>query len=499
MAERYVLALDLGSSGLRAHAVSTGGSWAVAEGASRPYRTLRPRGGDGLWRQLGTEDLRAKLPAILAEALESGRIPAANVEAISVTAQRGGTAFLGQDGSTIYLGPNTDLRAVFEGAAIDERLSGEVYARTGHLPSMFSTPAKLHWWREHHPRTARRIAKVATLGAWVVRELAGELAETRATLVEAGLADISDGAPATALLAELGIDVGLLPALLEEGQPTGKLTARAAELTGLPAGTPVFLAGPDAQTTALGSGCTEPGETMVAAGWSAPVQRVTSEPTLDVERRTWAGRYQLPDRWVAEANPGDTGATIDNIRRMLGRGITPRRFDELAAMAPERTQQVMALWGPRALDLSNPGMSLGGLLSPTPVTYDGIDRATVARVTLENVAFAIRECVELLENLGDSPANSIALGGGMAASAGFAAMLASALNTPVHRHDPRAAAKGASLVASRPTSDWATEARALRSLAETVEPDVSASLELGERYERWLRLRSGLDALAEDL
>jgi sugar (pentulose or hexulose) kinase len=215
MTERYVLALDLGSSGLRAHAVSTHGSWAIAEGASRPYRTLRPRGGDGLWRQLGADDLRAKLPAMLAEALKNVRIPPSSVEAISVTAQRGGTAFLDRAGSTIYLGPNTDLRAVFEGAAIDERSGSEVYATTGHLPSMFFTPSKLHWWREHHPRTARRIAKAATLGAWVVRELTGELAETGSTLVEAGLADISDGAPATALLTKLGIDGGLLPALLE--------------------------------------------------------------------------------------------------------------------------------------------------------------------------------------------------------------------------------------------------------------------------------------------
>src|SRR5690606_6346688 len=88
------------------------------------------------------------------------------VRAVSVTAQRGGTAFLDGRGATLYAGPNTDLRAVFEGAELDERLGGAVYARTGHLPCMFFTPAKLRWWSKHRPGQARRIAQVLTLGAW---------------------------------------------------------------------------------------------------------------------------------------------------------------------------------------------------------------------------------------------------------------------------------------------------------------------------------------------
>jgi sugar (pentulose or hexulose) kinase len=175
------------------------------------------------------------------------------------------------------------------------------------------------------------------------------------------------------------------------------------------------------------------------------------------------------------------------------------RFDQLAASPIAQITEVIGLWGPRALDLSNPGMSLGGLLTPTPVTYDGIDAATVARATLENIAFAIRECVALVDEVAPGPAGPIALTGGMAASEAFAGMLANTMGRPVRRHPPRASASGAAIVAGLPRDAWAKAGTEAATHAEVVEPDPSAALAAAERYERWLRLRAKLDALADDL
>jgi sugar (pentulose or hexulose) kinase len=496
--DRCILTVDLGSSGLRAYAVPETQPWVALAGVDQRYRVISALDGESLWRRFAPKELRTRLLSALAEAASLvGNTR--EISAISVTAQRGGTAFLDSDGREIYLAPNTDLRAVFEGAALDERLGPEIYATTGHLPSMFFTPAKLHWWREHHPRTATRVRAVATLGAWVVRELTGELAETPEQLAEAGLLDITTGAPSGDLLGRLEIDGDLLPRMVEAGKPTGVLTAAAAASTGLPGRTPVYLAGPDAQTAALGAGCAAHGDTCVIAGWSAPVQRVTAEPFVDAHRRTWAGLHPVTGRWVAEANPGDTGGTMDAIRRMLGPRMSNDRFDALAATAPERTQQVLAVWGPRALDLSSPGMSLGGLITPAPVTFDGIDRGTVARATLENIAFAIRECVALLDEVAPDAANdAIALTGGMARSSVFPAMLAAALGTPLRLHDSRAASTGAAVIASRPRADWPAAAAEIATHGEVIEPGASASLELGERYQRWCEIKSRLDAIAEE-
>jgi sugar (pentulose or hexulose) kinase len=483
---------------LRVYAVPETQPWVALAGAERRYRVISARDGASLWRRFAPKDLRTRLLDAIAET--AGLLDnTSEISAISVSAQRGGTAFLDGDGREIYLAPNTDLRAVFEGAALDERFGHEVYATTGHLPSMFFTPAKLHWWREHHPRTATRVRAVATLGAWAVRELTGELAETPEQLAETGLLDITTGVPNGDLLERLEIDRDLLPRMVNAGTPTSVLTTAAAASTGVPDGTPIYLAGPDAQTAALGAGCAAPGDTCVIAGWSAPVQRVTAEPFIDSHRRTWASLHPAPGRWVSEANPGDTGGTMDAIRRMLDPRMSNDRFDSLAATAPERTQQVLALWGPHALDLSSPGMSLGGLITSAPVTFDGIDRGTVARATLENIAFAIRECVALLDEVAPGAANdAIALTGGMAGSSVFPAILAATLGAPLRLHAPRATSTGAAVIASRPRANWPSAAAEIAAHSEVIEPGASASLELGERYERWCEIKSRLDAIAEE-
>jgi sugar (pentulose or hexulose) kinase len=492
---KHVLTLDLGSSGMRAAVVAVD-RWRVVGSAERGYRVVRAQ--DGLAQRFSAGDLRRRIVDCLAQAVADAGVAPSGISVVSVTAQRGGTAFLDDQGQTLYVGPNRDVRAVFEGAAIDDRLAAQVYATTGHLPSAFLAPAKIHWWREHHPRIARRIATVASLGAWAVHMLTGELRETRSTLVEAGLGDVRSGEPASSLLRELEISLDSLPTLEEEGTPTGVLAQAAATAIGIAPGTPVVLAGPDAQVAALGAGCMTPGEDAVMAGWSAPVQRVTAKPLHDDARRTWVVRGAVPGQWASEANPGDTGATQDLIRGMLGSRMTAERFDRLAASAPPSDLPLYALWGPRMLDMSNPGMSLGGLIVPSPVTYGGIDARQVARATLENISFAIHECLEALDEVCCQGAGAVALTGGMAKSAVFGGLLASTLGRPVRRHNAHGAALGAALIATLARSAWTDAARELAERGVVVEPDDDA-MDTGERYERWLRLRAGLDALADEV
>ena len=496
-ASRYVLTLDIGSSTVRACAAPADRPWELSAGAEQRQRVFRARGG-GLEEWFNPAQLRAAIFGVLGAACTAAAIPTSQISAISVSAQRGGLALLRADGVPVHIGPNRDTRAVFEGAAIDERLGEEVYACTGHLPAMLSTPAKLRWWRTQRPAAAKRVAAVATLGAWAVAELTGALAETPAALGEAGLLDVNTLAPAVDLLRETGVSPDLLPPLIEEGEPTAGLSATAAAAIGLTAGTPVYLAGPDAQLATLGAGCVQPGETCVIAGWSAPVQRVTSAPAFDSARRTWVGLHPAAGRWVAEANAGDTGRTLDTVRHLLGGRMSSARFDVLAASAPERTEQATALWGPRALDMSGLGMSLGGLLLPTPITFDGMDAATIARATLENIAFALRECVALVDSVaaGDG---TVALTGGMAASGVFVRMLANVLAAPVALHHPRGSAIGAAIIASRPRRDWPAAAVECAARRELIEPDPLAVPGYAERYARWRFLRDRLDALADEL
>jgi len=242
-------------------------------------------------------------------------------------------------------------------------------------------------------------------------------------------------------------------------------------------------------------GAVAPGAALVVAGWSAPVLRVTSEPVFDHRRRTWVGRGPDGPTWLSEANAGDTGATVDAVRRLLGRSMSPQRFDRLAATATAELP-VIAVWGPRALDLSNPGMSLGGLIVPSPMTYEGLSPADVARATLENVAFAIRECLDLLDEVCGPTQALLGLTGGMGASEVFASLLATVTHRSIVKHEASSTAVGSAIVAASSGNPFSA-AVDRRLTGKLVEADRSHAAEAEERYERWLTVRDALDQLAE--
>ncbi len=496
--KNHILALDLGSSGLRSLLAPVETPWKLTAGAALPYRPLRARGGEGLAVRFSPDELWKCVARAIQDGVRAAGLRSGDIAAIAVTSQRQGVAFLDRAGGTLYVGPNVDLRAVFEGASIDDTLAEAVYRTTGHLPSLFFTPAKLQWWELHHPRLHRRIRRVLTLGAWVAHRLTGEVADVPSLLGEAGLLDVSSRGPATGLLAELGVDTGLLPPLVEEGSAFGGLTREAAGLVGLKPGTPVVLAGPDTQTALLGMGITEPGGVGVVAGWSVPVQMVTGRPAFDNARRTWVGCHVLAGRWVAEANAGDAGGALEMVGRMLGAPSRTGRLDDLASRAGDGGELTTAFWGPHALDLANPGITMGGLLTPVPITYNPLHRSHVARASLENVAYAVRECLERVAQVADRQPASVHLSGGMAQGRVFPQLLADVLGTNVRLHHPRASAIGAALLAAgKEAANRLAPAAAAQSTG--LEPDPRRGSEYEDLYQRWLRLRQRLQELGDEL
>ena len=489
-----ILVLDLGSSRLRCALAALDGGGAPLEVARAPYPVTNDRAGT-LAHAYNPRLLRERLLRVLAQGAQAAG--PRNVAAVAVTAQRLATCFLDANLGTLSAGANNDTRAVFQGGAMDDAHGSLIYRTMGHLPSMLFAPAKYAWWRESRPRTARRIAKTAGLDAWAALQLTGTLAETRLGLAEAGLLDVSSGKPAGALLEQLGVPLDLLPDVLPLDAPVGQLAAEASEATGLPRTTPVHLAGPDSHAAAVGCGVVARGAAACAAGWSAPVQVTTPLPAFDPQARTWTSLHGVSGKWTVEANPGDTGRTLDAVRRLIAPRASLARLDTLARSAFESGKPVAAFLGPRAIDLSNPGITMGGVLVPAPITQEGLNTADIARAAYENAAFAIRESLALARSVAGTEPGTFALSGGLTESAVFPQLLADVLGEPVRVHR-NATATGAAALATTPANELASRCADLAANGASVEPG-PRSRECGESYERWLRIRERLDALTEEL
>jgi autoinducer 2 (AI-2) kinase len=392
----------------------------------------------------------------------------------------------------VFASPNIDARASSEGMAVDAAHAADVYAVTGHLPSLMQVPAKLAWLRAHRPVVAGLIRGVLPLSDWLAMLLTGSPRISRSLAAENGMLDVTTGAITGGLLDRLGVTPALIAPVVPDGSIAGTVTV------GDFAGLPVVLAGADTQCALAGMGATEPGAAGIAAGWSTPVQLVTARPILDRDRRTWTGVHVVPNRWILESNAGELGRAFDWICTMMG--ITATESDALAAAAPVGSGDAMAVLGPRVMRASAMNAGIGGITMPLPLVMAAPDRGHVLRSVLEATAYAVRANLEQVEQIGGSSAASIAIGGGMSRSSLFTHILADVLDRRVEiASAPETSALGAAALAAAAVGVHPSLAEALRATTggrRTVDPNPRASADYDDHYGRWCAMTEQFEGMA---
>ena len=178
-----VLVIDAGSSSIRCHLVESDGR--IIRSTSRPWTYLTDPGESHLAREF---DIPACWTSIC-EAIQECAAGQGRVAAVAITSQRQSVVFLDSDSNVLYAGPNTDLRAVFEGAALDHEHGDLLYRTTGHRPTFMMAAGKLAWLREHRPDSYERVSHVLPLADWLAFRLTGNLGCEPTLGAGAGLLD----------------------------------------------------------------------------------------------------------------------------------------------------------------------------------------------------------------------------------------------------------------------------------------------------------------------
>ena len=498
MAEEYVAVVDAGTSLIRCFLFSRDGRL-IAE-RSAPWTYLEDAETGPLASELDTEAVWRDVCRLLGQSLRAGG-HRGRVAAVSVTSQRQGVAFLDGRGREVYAGPNLDLRAVMEGAAIDDAHRGLVYRTTGHTPSFLFAPAKLRWFRAQRPEAYARIAAVLPLANWLAYKLTGDLHAEASLAADAGLLDVGSRRWCSDLMRTLGLSDNSHVPLLQAGERLGAIGADMAEETGLDEGTPVAVAGADTQCGLLGLGVARAGQAGVVAGWSAPLQMLTAGPRHSARMSTWVGCYLTPGSWVLESTSGDTGNSYAWLAGTLWRG-EPDAFSRMEMEArgePAGSNGVMVMLGHSAMDMGHVGMRRGGIHFPVPLTMNAVTRGQIARAALEAVAYAVRANLEQAESVAGSAADSVAVGGGMVRTRLWVEILANVLGRAVMVPPrPQATASGAYLCAATALGDFGSLEEAAAFAAEdleTVEPDDLDTADYMGHYERWVEVREQTEAI----
>ena len=289
-----------------------------------------------------------------------------------------------------------DRRAADEAAALGARWDRETLRRrTGiNLDASHGAP-KIAWYRGQGGPAAIADAYLVP-GSYVAAWLTGVRVADPAAASTTMLLDLATGAWADDLAADIGIDARLLGSVAPAHAVVGPLRPTTAEALGLPAHVLVVTGTGDEHAACLGAGMLDPGLVCDITGTAEPVAASALTPIIDDTGLVETHPHAAPDRWLLES-PGfvSGGARRWVAESMLG--VSPERIGELAAQAPPGADGLVFV------------PALGGAVTPrwndrARATFHGLrlghDQRHLARAVLEGCAFALRDLVDRLDELG---------------------------------------------------------------------------------------------------
>ena len=438
-----VIALDLGTSSLKALAVNERGR--ILAQARRAYLIHHPQPGwneqdPAAWWMAARETVRELTTSL----------PDLRVVAIGITGQMHGTVVLDANGKALSLAIIwSDRRAVAERDAIANEIGPELATIIGGPLGAGYQATTLRWFVAHRPNLVTPTATCFLPKDALAFHLTGVRASEPSDAVSSGLMNAQTETWDPALLRAARISESQLPSIVPSGTIIGGLRSEFASDVGLEAGTPVILAGGDAPCGAIGAGVTSIEQAMLMLSSGAQVILPTVVDTPDPVAR-W---HTFPSA-VIQGQPGcrrnrvcatsNAGIAFEWFSRLTQTAVTD--FLDLAAEVPPGGRGVLFI--PSLTGQRTPVLDPGGRGTFFGLT-DQHSIPELARAMVEGVIFACRHAFATMTTDRDLP-TQLLLGGGPSQHPVVRQIVADIFGLPVQPlESPDLSALGAARIAAQ--------------------------------------------------
>jgi xylulokinase len=396
-----------------------------------------------------------------------------------------------------------DQRTAAEAAWLTAQLGKERLIQLTSNPALTNfTLTKLLWVRNHEPATWQNFRSFLLPKDYVRFRLTGEKAMDVADASGTLLLDVSHRRWSAEMLTAVDMPESILPRLYECHEIAGTVTAEAAALTGLRAGTPVVAGAGDQAAGALGMGIVRPGDVSATVGTSGVVFAATNRPFLDPHGRLHTFCHAVPGRWHIMGVTQAAGLSLRWFRDTFSgtaNGDAYARLAESAETVPAGAEGL--LWTPYLMGERTPHLdpeARGALVGLTASHHS----AHIVRAIMEGVAFSLKDTLSIFAELG-VPVRAVRLGGGGARSPLWRQIQADVYAQPVEIvAAEEGAAYGAALLAGVgagvwPSADAACDA--VIQVAQRVAPQPQDSAKLQEFYALYRSLYPSLQPIFHGL
>jgi xylulokinase len=433
--------LDVGTSSVKGIALDGDGSVLAVEEEPHPIATPRPG-----WTEQDPERWWTGADKVL----ERLRARAGPPTGIGLSGQMHGLVAL--DASGAVLRPAllwNDQRTAAEAAEIEQRLGGVTgaVAATGNRVQTGFTASKLLWLERHEPDLYARIASVLLPKDYVRLRLCGERVTDVTDASGTAWFDVRARGWSEAVLEALGVSRQWLPPALESAAVSGRTAT----------GIPIAAGAGDQGAGALGVGALAPGPASVVLGTSGVVLCTLDGYAAEPEGRLQASCHVLAERWFAMGVSLSAAGSLAWLHGVAGGGSSIAEMVSEAERWPPGAEGLVFL--PYLSGERTPHADPGarGAFVGLSVRHD---RGALTRAVLEGVAFALRDALDVLVELGAAPRVGRVSGGG-ARNDLWLKILASVLELPLERLAvDEGAAFGAALLGGVAGGMWPDPAEA---------------------------------------
>ncbi|MBN2612926.1 MAG: carbohydrate kinase [Bacteroidales bacterium] len=401
----YILGFDIGSSSVKASLIEAVTGRCVAS-SFQPKQEMEIMAASPGWAEQDPEMWWKYLKMALMDVLEQSEADKSDIKSIGISYQMHGLVLI--DKQMHVLRPSIiwcDSRAV--------EIGDEAFTKIGPaicLESMLNSPgnftaSKLKWVRDNEPEIYRKIHKIMLPGDYIAMKFTGKINTTVSGLSEGIFWDFKKNSLSGAIMSTYGFDRELIPDIVPTFSIQGELTKKAAEETGLIAGTPVAYRAGDQPNNALSLNVLNPGEIAATAGTSGVVYGVSDVVKYDPQSRvnTFAHVNHTADttRLGVLLCVNGTGILNSWLKKNVAGEITYHDMNKLAEEIPVGSNGLIVLPFGNGAERMLGNKNTGGNI--TNLNFNIHNKAHLFRAAQEGIVFSFKYGMDIMESTGIKP------------------------------------------------------------------------------------------------
>ncbi|GBQ83765.1 FGGY-family carbohydrate kinase [Asaia krungthepensis] len=442
MSAQYVIGVDCGSSSAKAVIFATDGRIMGLGQARIAQITETPRHVERdmaqAWRIVS---------ATIRQALGDAGLTGQDIAGVGITAHGDGLFLMDRQFQPLGHGiMSLDSRAYgihdqWKHAGLLDRMM----LLSGQRPYPYSATTLLAWIKRHDPRRYAAIGVVCFAKDWLRYCMTGKVA-TDLTEASTAFTDLHTQSYSPQILDALDLSemVDALPPMLDSCEQAGRVTALAAEQTGLLEGTPVSAGLHDVIAAAVGLGQVRAGDMTVTAGTFSINEVLRDAPVTGTEWACRAGYRK--GLWNCMAISPASASNLE----WMARYVAPEDPEAAAKLIEASIAKFKDGRTTRQIPLYHPYLFGSPFECPATASFLGVqswhDRADLFRAMIEGTIFNHRHHVEDL--LRSGPVRSIGVSGGGSRRPEIGQLFADILGRPISTSPVReAGALGAAMTA----------------------------------------------------